>query len=235
MNNENELIGNIEFYYKKSLLVLRDFGGPSIYFHIQSIREQRANFLSERHCEMIYATLASWGMHKMGDPNFTKAKMVEYDDFKNSLFGQREELHAFNNKRFDESTIDEYRNYINELEKIYLALKVSISASTIVAHSKVLAHLLPDLVPPVDRQYTIRFFTQDDKLFFSRTGKYKNVEMPDSSNHFSAFVDYCVRIKRMYDKCNNSIFHIDSNTFNTSIPKIMDNIIMSFVKNVPKP
>ena len=87
MNNEDELTGRLRYYYDLSLDVLKEFGGPSVYFHIQAIKEQEINFLSDRHIEMIYATLASWGMHRMGDPEETKAKMVEFDIFKQSLFG----------------------------------------------------------------------------------------------------------------------------------------------------
>lgn len=39
------------------------------------------------------------------------------------------------------------------------SLKVSTSATRIVAGSKALHHVLPDLVPPIDRQYTFQFFT----------------------------------------------------------------------------
>jgi len=38
-------------------------------------------------------------------------------------------------------------------------IKVSTSRTQIVAGSKFLHHVLPDLVPPIDRQYTFNFFT----------------------------------------------------------------------------
>ena len=38
-------------------------------------------------------------------------------------------------------------------------IKVSTSQTQIVAGSKMLHHLLPDLIPPIDRRYTFRFFT----------------------------------------------------------------------------
>jgi len=38
-------------------------------------------------------------------------------------------------------------------------IKVSTSRTQIVAGSKMLHHLLPDLIPPIDRRYTFRFFT----------------------------------------------------------------------------
>jgi hypothetical protein len=236
MNNEVDLVKNISDYYAKSLSVFREFGGPSVYFHVQAITQQRCDFMSERHFEMIYATLASWGMHRMGDPDETKAKMAEFDAFKESLFSQRTTLSEFRELRMDGCTEKEYSAHIENLRKVYSSLIVSISDSTLVAHSKTLAHILPDLVPPIDRQYTIRFFTQDNKNFFTESKNYRAVVVPKGlEKQFAAFKDYCVRVKRMFDQCDKQLFKIDPTNFNTSYPKIMDNVIMAFVKSVPKP
>ncbi|MDA8338609.1 MAG: hypothetical protein M0Z70_04840 [Nitrospiraceae bacterium] len=236
MNNENDLISRLRHYYALSMAVMKDFGGPSIYFHIQAIKEQAINFLSDRHVEMIYATLASWGMHRMGDPEETKAKMVDFTIFKQSLLDQRDKLKNFADLKMDTCTVKEYENYIQELKEIYYGLKVSISDATIVAHSKALAHILPELIPPIDRQYTIRFFTQDNKNFFSDSGNYRTVNVPkDMDAQFKAFCKYTGKIKALLDRCDCQMFQIDKNSFNTSNPKIMDNLIMAFVKDVPKP
>lgn len=104
-----------------------------------------------------------------------------------------------------------------------------------VANSKTLAHILPHFIPPIDRQYTIRFFTQEYKSFFTESGNYKPVNLPkDITAQFLDFKDYCCRTKILFDRCRNKIFTIDKESFNTSFPKIMDNLIMTFVKNVPK-
>jgi hypothetical protein len=235
MNNEIELIQNINYYYQMSLKVLNEFGGPSIYFHIQAIKEQKNDFLSNRHIEMIYATLASWGMHRMGDPANTKAKMVEFDQFYNSIINSKDKLVKLIDFRMDGVLNDEYREIFLLLEPIYKTLRVSISNATIVAHSKVLAHILPNLLPPIDRQYTIRFFTQDNKKFFTNSGQYKLVSLPDGiEKQYEDYVKYCINIKEILDKCNLQEFEINPNTFNTSYPKIIDNVLMAFVKNVQK-
>jgi hypothetical protein len=107
-NNEIKLVKRISDYYDRSLTVLNEFGGPSVYFHVQAIKEQGLNFMSERHIEMIYATLASWGMHRMGK---TKTKMVKYDTFKQSLGRQRSRLFEFRELKMDECTEEQYRSY----------------------------------------------------------------------------------------------------------------------------
>lgn len=236
MKNEDDLISNLKHYYDLSLSVLKEFGGPSVYFHIQSIKEQEFNFLSDRHIEMIYATLASWGMHRMGDPEETKAKMVEFDDFKHSIATQREKLKEFRSLGMDSCTDEQYIHYLEELKRIYYGLKVSISEATIVAHSKTLAHILPNLIPPIDRQHTIRFFTQDNEEFFTRSGKYRLVNLPKGIEaQFNDFKKYACRMKALFNRCDRQLFTINRASFNTSYPKIMDNLIMAFVKDVPKP
>ena len=52
---------------------------------------------------------------------------------------------------------------------------------------------------------------------------------------FADFKKYCCRMKILFDQCDHQLFTIDKETFNTSFPKIMDNLIMAFVKDVPKP
>lgn len=236
MRNVDDLIENIGHYYRRSLEVMKEFGGPSIYFHVHAIKEQETNFLSDRHIEMIYATLASWGMHKMGDPEITKAKMVEFPYFKQSIIIHRTQLQQLYSLKMDSCSQEQYRKQIDDLKNIYYSLKVSISDATIVAHSKTLAHILPNLIPPIDRQYTIRFFTQENKHFFSESGKYRPITLPQHlDDQFACFKKYCCRMKMLFDQCDHQLFTIDKETFNTSFPKIMDNLIMAFVKAVPKP
>lgn len=235
-SNENDLVEHIAEYYNESVGVLQDFGGPSIYFHVQAIHAQHHDFMSHRHLEMIYATLASWGMHRMGDPDEVKAKMVDFAEFRASLLDQKPILARLLEMKMHECSEDQYLGYLTALHPVYASMRVSISQSTLVSHAKVLAHILPDLIPPIDRQYTVRFFTQDHRHFFTSSGKYRAVVVPvGAEEQFDTFVGYALRIKRMFDRCDRSMFHLNPETFNTSYPKIMDNVIMAFVKSVPAP
>lgn len=234
--NEKALLSKLQYYYEQSLSVLNEFGGPSIYFHVQAIKEQKTNFLSERHIEMIYATLASWGMHKMGDSERTKTKLEEFAKFQSSILNQKERFEAFRKFRMEDLTKEDYVKILNDLKDVYRGIKVSISNASIVANSKTLAHILPHLIPPIDRQYTIRFFTQDNKNFFTNRGKYKQVNLPAGfDNQFALFKQYCCRLKDIFDYCDRAMFSLNENTFNSSYPKILDNLIIAFVKDIPKP
>ncbi len=236
VGNTEALLANLKHYYGLSVTVLRDFGGPSVYFHQEAIRAQQTDFLGDRHIEMIYATLASWGMHRMGDPEDTKAKLVDFERFRAAILRFRELLSQYRSHRFEAVDLVEYGRILESIEPIYSGLEVSISSSTLVAHSKTLAHILPHLLPPIDRQYTVRFFTQDTTEFFAKSGTYRLANVPDGKDaQFTMYVDLCQKMKVLFDQCNKSLMHVDGVGFNTSFPKIVDNLIMSCVKAVPKP
>jgi len=235
-DNIEGLLKNLKFYYRKSLEVFKDFGGPSLYFHIQAIEAQKSEFLSNRHIEMIYATLASWGMHKMGDPNVTKAKLVDFSTFKNSILNHADHFNNLKELRLETCTETEFASILDKVENIYYNLKVSISEATIVANSKTLAHILPNLIPPIDRQYTIRFFTQKCDNFFTKSGQFRAVNLPRSiDEQYRDFKRYCSKIKIMLDRCDLDLFTVENNSFNTSYPKILDNLIMANVKAKTRP
>lgn len=236
MTNAQNLITNIGNYYNQSLKVLNEFGGPSIYFHAQCIKEQHTLFLSNRHIELIYATLASWGMHRMGDPKTTKTKLHEFKEFKASIICSKSVLRELTEIEYTDIDENDYLSLIQGLKGVYSKLMVSISNATIVGHSKTLAHILPNLIPPIDRQHTIRFFTQDKSEFFYRNGKYRLVQVPNGLDaQFDLFAEICLKMKKLFEQADRKMFTLNPDTFNTSYPKIMDNLIIAFVKSVQKP
>jgi hypothetical protein len=62
---------------------------------------------------------------------------------------------------------------VSNLHSCYRALKLSVSEATIVVNSKALFHVLPQLIPPIDRQYTVRFFTQPPDKWKDSKGKFR--------------------------------------------------------------
>lgn len=240
VRNAEALLGNAKRYYDLSVGVLQDFGGPSVYFHQEAITAQRVDFLGDRHLEMIYATLASWGMHRMGDPADTKAKMVEFDDFRSSILVCKTMLTDLKHEQIANVTPARYDAILQELGDVYRRLKVSISGSTLVAHSKTLAHILPNLIPPIDRQYTVRFFTQDKSEFFTKNKSgnwnYRSVQLEKGQEeHFTLFANICKEMKSLFDQIDKTLLHVNGCGFNTSHPKIIDNMIMTYVKSIPRP
>jgi hypothetical protein len=43
-------------------------------------------------------------------------------------------------------------------------INIMASGTTIVGNSKVMAHLFPDIVPPIDREYTLKFLTGNTNI-----------------------------------------------------------------------
>jgi hypothetical protein len=213
-NRFETLKGNYGTYLPYLSTLHADFGGPSIYFHQQALLEKNTNFLSDRHIEMTYATLSSWGMHRMGA---TKTKMTEFSQFRSAILDLRPQLEELKFARLEDFS-SEPKELLDHISKLCFKLKVSISDSKIVGNSKALAHILPNIVPPVDRQYTIRFFSEKLNNFKGQS------EEQDFYNHILRRCYQFVHILNsddsvVLDKC-----------FNTSLPKIFDNLIMLSLK-----
>jgi hypothetical protein len=105
--------------------------------------------------ELIYAMLASWGMHRMGPKG---AKLVDFERFCDGIRRQSAILEEL------ETSITGVDDVDAVAEKIWSAVssaRLSASGTQIVAGTKALHHLLPNLIPPVDRTYTIRFFHEN--------------------------------------------------------------------------
>lgn len=195
------------------------FGAPSVYFHLEAIRLCRSNqFLSDEHIKMIYAGLCAWGMHRMGP---TGAKLAEFDTFKNSILARKQQFMKFRNVRIDNLTKAEYDAIIDELTDLVFSIVASISSVNLVANTKTVAHILPDLVPFVDRRYTLHFLTGkglDDGI---------NVSPKNEQNWFKAAMN--VLFVFSHDATIKPFLIINPKTLDTSIPKIFDNWIISYL------
>lgn len=166
-----ELVGEFE-HFVAVFDEARRFKGPSLYFHYKTLerREKRPSVSGALHddcfVESLYATLASWGMHRMGT---TGAQMVDFDDFKRSLLSQLPRIQVIEQfqARHDAKGQGVKLSMVSAEEVPILTrnvwsaidgLNIGRSRAKTVIGSKALHHLLPELVPPIDRRYTLRFF-----------------------------------------------------------------------------
>ena len=125
------------------------FHGPSLYFHQRCIATLGQG-ISDQRLEYIYATLASWGMHRMGKGG---SKMIPFDEFKASVLDSADLIEQLRRAEITGMTPGTW----DLLGQLFRRLRVMATGTTIVGNSKVMAHLLPGLVPPIDRQYTLRY------------------------------------------------------------------------------
>jgi hypothetical protein len=138
------------------------FSGPSLYFHQRAIERRRLHasvddlMADDLFFECVYALLPAWGMHRMGKQ---AAKVGDFDKMVASFraqapaIGELWDLHICTVFEDDQSAV------ARQVWDVLGSLKVSTARTRIVAGSKALHHVLPDLVPPIDRQYTFQFFT----------------------------------------------------------------------------
>jgi len=231
LNNLDDLKNNLSKYLNQINTVAGDFGGPSVYFHNRALQERNNDFLGNTHIEMIYAVLPSWGMHRMGN---AAAKIINFDDFYAQIDKNRKIFNELRNKTINEIDIE----VISDL--LVKKLSFSISNSHLVSSSKVLHHILPNLISPIDRQYSIRFLlqTKDKFVSVSKKGKkqysvviYNNNEEINYSNLFlSGMHKFIENNKSILCKYLDKEINLYKN-FNSNLTKIFDNLVMLYVKN----
>ena len=221
-SNLKDISENIEWLLKRTLEVGKDFGGPSVYFHKMAIMEQRNNFLGKNHLIMIYALMPSWGMHRMGSKG---AKMENFNVFENEILKNKELLFELKNKKYINANIEDILKLITEY------IHISKSDSYLVSSSKVLHHIIPEIVSPIDRNYSIRFMQKNKNDWGS-----KSINIQNEKAYAQIFLEEMHKfIDKNGDKMLNYIVkvnndNINDETFNTSLTKTFDNLIMTYVK-----
>ena len=160
-NNEmiRDLIENFSEYIKL-FETNNPFSGPSQYFYMNKIisvteKGDYDTVFTQDFIEFVYATLASWGMHRMG-PDNKGAKMNDFNSFKGCIMQSKDKVLKLRNLEIGKVEVDNAIADINELYRSFWPLMKS--NSKLVATSKVMHFLLPHLIPPMDREYTMKFF-----------------------------------------------------------------------------
>lgn len=195
------------------------FPGPSLYFHLRAIERQRQHptvrsLLDDSlFLEYVYAVLPAWGMHRMGP------QAAKVGDFTEITTGLRETTPALEELwplRITALSAQEAREAAGIAWEVIARIQVSTSRTQIVAGSKFLHHVLPDLVPPIDRQYTFNFFTGQKMVPSDR----------------AAFLDWFPRLADIGSRCREPILDAlaRGGFMATGEAKVIDNAIMGFMQ-----
>ena len=197
------------------------FTGPSIHFHhrtvlrLAELGSVQDAVRDDSFANSLYATVACWGMHRMGP---TGAKMVSFEIFQESLIRNGEaiqNLGSLNIQQLHESKVDDIVGDLWQLIKGDAGIRVSTTNSPLVAASKVLHHLIPSLMPPIDRTYTAEFFVWKNRMQDCPEEMFRDV--------FPRLVSLAKTIEVPAQR------HLGAG-FNTSLTKIMDNAIVGFIR-----
>ena len=112
---------------------------------------------------------------------------------------------------------DKVDEIATKLWAIIKDLKVSASGTQIVAGSKTVHHILPDLLPPIDREYTLNFFYGHKNL------------INEEETFREIFRNYHMIAKSCEKEITNILDDVnDEHAMKTSFTKIMDNAIVGY-------
>jgi hypothetical protein len=195
------------------------FPGPSLYFHLRAIERRRghqtvSSLLDDGlFLEYVYAVLPAWGMHRMGRQ---AAKVGDFTQITTALRQTAPALEQLWPLRITALSEDTACSVAETAWDIIAHTRVSTSRTQIVAGSKFLHHLLPDLIPPIDRQYTFAFFTGQRMVTSDR----------------AAFLDWFPKLADIGTRCREPIHEATKRGgfMATGEAKAIDNAIMGFMQ-----
>ena len=174
-------------------------------------KREKLDIFNDEFIELIYVTLSSWNM------NTRAAKLAEFNAFKELLRGNKELILSLGKFRIEGLTESETEKVLGVMEQLFYNLKdLCHQESKVVTFSKCLHFLLPNLIVPVDRKYTLAFF-----------GYKYNIpkELPKQfelyQNLFLAFTEL---------SHNFDLKKYSKSRWNENIPKVLDNIIIGYQK-----
>jgi hypothetical protein len=212
-----QLLGALDLahdtYYKSEV-----FGGPSLYFHQQALRAGRDGDLRS-FADRAYAVLAAWGMHRMG-PN--GSKMREFSEFVASLEPLWSVITGLRQAEPDHLDETGWR----DLRSLFCGIRCMRSGTSLVGNSKVLAHALPNLVPPVDREYTLRFLFGNTNITNDIAGECAKLE-----SILRGFFYPVARSAAFKAKAQGWMGQPDTFRWDTSPLKIVDNLVIGLERH----
>lgn len=179
-------------------------GGPSLYFYqktISRIRDENLkNLLEDKSfIELLYATLTAWDMDARA------ASLRDFGDFRRSIEENSKKIVGVSDFTLTGMEKKDQKTVKRILRNIYDNLDLMKSGGKLVSISKLLHFTVPDLVMPMDRQNTLKYF-------YGNTG--------GSRKRFLEVFDASWQIAQKAELGP----HVD-NVFNLSDPKVIDNAI----------
>ena len=189
------------------------FKGSARHLHIKTIdlrynlRSAAESIDSDEYMRYLYDTLDAWGMDIRG------AERQEYDIFAESVCKYKDDIADLEDERV--AQID--AGIARELWQIIQGMKLSNGMrKRTFTGANALHHLLPRLLPPIDREYTWRFF------------HYGSSHIPNEKA-FSLMLCYFKRIAQEV----NLRRYVDTARWATSESKVIDNAIIGYCLKHP--
>jgi hypothetical protein len=152
-----ELIGDFERFVQiyNSQPPFRKYGQLEFHQYTISCRRRLSSPVEAIHddifLESLYKTLHAWGI------GVRASHLVPYSEFKKELQSKSDWIARFDGLKISDTELD-IRGCSSDLWQLIDSLEIVRNNAKLVACSKALHHILPDLVVPIDREYTRKFF-----------------------------------------------------------------------------
>lgn len=149
-------------------------------------------------------------MHRAGTKG---AKMPSYPIFKDSVLRNEKCIRKLKEYKIENISANELEEILPCLTCLCFNIQATTCTSKIVSSSKALAHILPDLVCPIDNRYTLAFFMDEVK------GKTEQEKF-----------QYVIKqMWKFYQKIDKSCITL-GDIFAHSFPKVFDNLIIAYMQ-----
>jgi len=170
--------------------------------------------------DLVMETLRAWNMDQQG------AELASVDDFKKSAqsISIRSALNLmYPYKLYNIDRRNTLEQIADTLKHIFCNLKVMKTKTRIVGVSKAMHFLLPDLIMPIDRRYILNFFYGNTNIDSKTCDKEFKTFKEIFQKTFQVKRDLCLRKE-----------DADGNRWKTSVPKLIDNAIIGFLRYLYK-
>ena len=195
------------------------FTGPSLHFHLRALDCRNC---CDTFAEASYAALVSWGMHRPGPRG---SKMKDFDLYKASLnrLWPKIQLAA----QFDPLQMDEDKWPL--LKHLFENIEVMNSETLLVGNSKVMAHALPHLIPPIDREYTLNYLYENSNIQNDKEKEWEKLK--EIVTTFFLPITREELFKEKYEAWSRNQHDFP---WDTSPLKVVDNLLIGAMKNKKK-
>jgi hypothetical protein len=196
---------------------------PANYLYKLLLNKNIDEKLTIKGIELLYTTLIAWNM------NSRAAKLSEFEIFSDSVLKNKDKIKSLSKKRLE---LSDFNKYSSELEKLFYDLSLvwfndeGVEKPRLVTFAKTMHFLLPELCMPIDRRYTLNFFYNNTNTHNTnlkdRTKKLKS--------QFKKYTEIFQEFERFAKSNSDKLRKYEDPTWNLGIPKIIDNLIIAYVK-----
>lgn len=156
--------------------------------------------------DLLYATLDAWDM------NARRAKLAEFDLFSQSIISQKKAILKL--KDYSIQDLKDNESIFTVLEDLFNELTLTETNAKLVTFAKTMHFLLPDLIAPIDRKFTFKFFYGNHNI----PGKSENQFLCFKTIH-RELAEFAIHTKKLQQYSTKEYY-------NKPIPKLLDDLII---------